>query len=915
MPFSYSIEQLQDLVDPKSYAKLQDLGGTEGLVRGLQTDLDTGLTEEDAVNAEGERRTKYGINILPPPPSKTLLQFMLEAAKDKTLVVLTCASVVSIGIGVYKTIAKSDPISLIDGFAILIAVIIVIGVNSINDYKKQSQFRKLNSAKDALSVIKVIRDSQTHQIAQHDLVVGDIVIFETGDVIPADAVLFQTSGVKTDESSMTGESDAIKKNLAADPFMLSGTKVIDGMGKGVIIAVGTHSMYGKSMMSLRVDSEDTPLQVKLGKLATQIAYFGGLSALVMIVTLYILYFIRPENRDPNNIPKILDDTVSIFITAVTVVVVSVPEGLPMAVMIALAYGTIRMLKDNNLVRHLAACETMGNATNICSDKTGTLTLNQMTVVKGIIAELAFERDDVPHGITSFFSGDVMKTVLAFIAESININSTAYEGATASGKIEFIGSKTEVALLEFTKKCGFPYTSDRNRVKVVEVVPFSSERKRMSTIVEESPDPTCQWMPFTSDPFVQSIAPSPKERYWVYSKGASEIILGRCSSYLTSNGTIAPLTLEKKREFEASITGMASGALRTIGVAARPIRVKEYVPPDTRSIRSESATAGAGYEYDGGDMILLAIVGIQDPVRPEVPQAVASCQRCGITVRMVTGDNVVTARAIATQCGILTPGGIVMEGPEFRKLTSDQMNTIVPRLQVLARSSPKDKQTLVAKLKELGETVAVTGDGTNDAPALKLSDVGFAMGIAGTEIAKEASDIILMDDNFASIVKAVMWGRSVYDAVRKFLQFQLTVNISAVTTAIVSGIISTTRGQKPESVLTAVQLLWVNLIMDTFAALGLATDPPRPSILRRKPHKKTDPLIDQPMWKLIVGQGVYQIGMCMVLYFMAGEWFGIEVEREGVVDEEAFRRRSALVFNSFVFAQLFNELNARVLGNK
>ncbi|KAJ3069443.1 Calcium-transporting ATPase 10, plasma membrane-type, partial [Quaeritorhiza haematococci] len=898
MSFPFAVEQLQDLVDPKSIAKLQELGGTEALVTGLKTNLETGVASSEAENANSERRTKYGINILPPPPSKTLFQFMLEAAKDQTLIVLSAAAAVSIGIGIYKTVVKNDPISLIDGFAIFVAVLIVIGVNSLNDYKKQEQFRKLNSAKDALSVVKVIRDSKQTQIAQHDLVAGDIIVFETGDVIPADAVLFQISGIKTDESSMTGESDAIKKTVHSDPFMLSGTKVIDGMGKGVVIAVGAHSMYGKSMMSLRVESEDTPLQVKLGNLATQIAKFGGLSALAMVVTLYILYFIHPSHRDPANATQIVEDTVQIFITAVTVVVVSVPEGLPMAVMIALAYGTIRMLKDNNLVRHLAACETMGNATNICSDKTGTLTLNQMTVVKGVVADFNFEREDVPTGINGYFSGDVMKSLLRFITESININSTAYEGATASGKVEFIGSKTEVALLEFTNKLGLGYTADRQRVKVVEVVPFSSERKRMSTIVEES-----ETMPFGSD---SAIASGP--RYWVYSKGASEIILGRCGSYVDSNGKINTLTTEKKREFEATITTMASGALRTIGIAARPVAISDYTPVDNRS---DNET----YEYDASDMILLAIVGIQDPVRPEVPRAVADCQRCGITVRMVTGDNVVTARAIATQCGILTPGGIVMEGPEFRKLTSEQMNTIVPRLQVLARSSPKDKQILVGKLKDLGETVAVTGDGTNDAPALKLSDVGFAMGIAGTEIAKEASDIILMDDNFASIVKAVMWGRAVYDAVRKFLQFQLTVNIAAVTTAMVSGIVSTARGQKPESVLTAVQLLWVNLIMDTFAALGLATDPPRPSILRRKPHKKTDPLIDQPMWKLIIGQALYQIAMCLVLYFMAGPWFGIEVESEGVVNEEEFRHRSALVFNSFVFAQLFNELNARVLGNK
>jgi Ca2+-transporting ATPase len=447
----------------------------------------------------------------------------------------------------------------------------------------------------------------------------------------------------------------------------------------------------------------------------------------------------------------------ILITAITVVVVAVPEGLPLAVTLALAFATTRMLKDNNLVRVLQACETMGNATTVCSDKTGTLTQNRMTVVAGTIGNTQRFGDkralksDVPSGdvaeiaqgqsITDFATS-LPKDLKELLLQSIVQNSTAFEG-DEDGVPTFIGSKTETAMLTFARDyLGMTSVSEgRANANVVQMIPFDSGRKCMGVIVKTD------------------------NGYRMYVKGASEIVLGQCSRIITIDGSETELTAEIERSINETITGYAERSLRTIGMLYRDF--PEWPPADARKLEDDATQAE--FEDVFNNMVWLGIVGIQDPLREGVHQAVEQCQKAGVFVRMVTGDNVMTAKAIAEECGIFTPGGLVMEGPKFRQLSPAQMDQVIPRLQVLARSSPEDKRILVRRLKELGETVAVTGDGTNDGPALKMADVGFSMGIAGTEVAKEASAIILMDDNFSSIVKALMWGRAVNDAVKKFLQ--------------------------------------------------------------------------------------------------------------------------------------------------
>lgn len=602
--------------------------------------------------------------------------------------------------------------------------------------------------------------------------------------------------------------------------------------------------------------------------------FSG--ALLLFVVLFIRFLISLPTSGVSGAVK-GSQFMDILIVAITLVVVAVPEGLPLAVTLALAFATTRMLKENNLVRVLRACETMGNATTICSDKTGTLTRNEMTVVAGTVGrdakfEASASEDDkalpIPKAVQRYSS-----SIKNLLLQSIVVNSTAFEGEDA-GVQTFIGSKTETAMLMFARDhLGMDSVSrERSSAQIIQLIPFDSGRKCMGVVVK---------------------LPNGVHRLFV--KGASEILLSKATRYTSDvteeTVTEAELTSDDITSLANTINAYAERSLRTIGML-----YKDYTqwPPVGAAVMEDDASM-VDFDSIFNEMTFLGLVGIMDPLRPGVSEAVASCQKAGVVVRMVTGDNVVTARAIAQECGIYSEGGIVMEGPAFRQLTESEMDEILPNLQVLARSSPEDKRILVRRLKELGETVAVTGDGTNDGPALKMADVGFSMGIAGTEVAKEASSIILMDDNFSSIVKAIMWGRAVNDAVRKFLQFQLTVNITAVLLTFVTAVSSSDR----TSVLTAVQLLWVNLIMDTFAALALATDAPTPEILDRKPTPKSASLISLNMWKMIIGQAIFQLAITFVMNFAGANILGYS----GQVQTRELR---TMVFNTFVWMQIFNE---------
>ena len=830
-PFAFSVGQLNKMINPKSLSAFYALGGLAGIEKGLRSDrysglsvdelgLDGNVSFEQAVQAaqksEGDfgapkrtatrgsmtsghakpssdsfadRKRVYSDNRLPEKKSKSFLQLAWIAYNDKVLILLSVAAVVSLALGIYQSVRAPTEqeiaagthearVEWVEGVAIIVAILVVTLVGALNDYQKERQFVKLNKKKEE-RMVKVIRSGKSQEISVYDIFAGDVVHLEPGDLIPVDGVFIEGHNLRCDESSATGESDIIRKspgdevyqaiqdNLSTkklDPFILSGGKVAEGVGTFLCTSTGVNSSYGKILMSLVDEGQTTPLQSKLNVLAEYIAKLGLGAGLLLFIVVFIKFLAKLSSIEGGAEAK-GQRFLQIFIVAVTIVVVAVPEGLPLAVTLALAFATTRMLKDNNLVRLLRACETMGNATTICSDKTGTLTQNKMTVVAGTLGtssrfgdqdkaankiaatnhKLDDEEEKQDDVSSTEFAGTLGADVKGLLRNSIALNSTAFEGEE-NGQVVFIGSKTETALLSFAQTfLGLvSVAEERANAEVVQMVPFDSGRKCMAVVIKMA-----------------------NGKFRMLVKGASEILISKCTRIINEpnkDTTDTPIKPEQMETLNNIVSSYASRSLRTIGLLYRDF---EQWPP--RGSVSREDPRQADFDVIFKNMTFLGVVGIQDPLRPGVTNAVHDCQIAGVFVRMVTGDNLMTAKAIATECGIFTAGGIAMEGPIFRRLTPKQLNQVIPRLQVLARSSPEDKKLLVGHLKKLGETVAVTGDGTNDAPALKTADVGFSMGIAGTEVAKEASAIILMDDNFASIVKAIQWGRTVNDAVKKFLQ--------------------------------------------------------------------------------------------------------------------------------------------------
>uniref|UniRef100_A0AC35U3Z9 Calcium-transporting ATPase n=1 Tax=Rhabditophanes sp. KR3021 TaxID=114890 RepID=A0AC35U3Z9_9BILA len=692
--------------------------------------------------------------------------------------------------------------------------------------------------------------------------------------------------------------------------MFGGSTIMEGSGKMLVLCVGMHSQNGLITKLLKnklepskvvknndsvtsneevTNSDQTILQRKLSGLTNMIGYFGLVSGFVLVFALigkYILVnFIFADNDLDGNIFSVITN---IVILGITVVVVAIPEGLPLAVTISLAYSVMQMTKDNNLVRHLAACETMGNATAICSDKTGTITENKMKAM-----QCCFNQQ-FTTALPTYES--MYKVTRDLIVEGISVNSayTSQIKKEKDGVDVQLGNKTECALLGFVVDIGKSYQEIRNAFpedQLVKVYTFNSTRKAMMTVIN----------------LPNGLG------YRVYAKGASEIILTRCSYYLVKDDEVQCLRGEEMKYLSNEvIPSMTDDGLRTIGLA-----YKDYLYKDAKE--SEYLIDG---EIDWEDevairegMTFIGVIGIQDPIRRGVAEAISKCQNAGITVRMVTGDNVGTARTIAVQCGIMKKDDdyLVIESKEFNRRIKDsegnicqeKLDQLWPRLRVLARAEPTDKYVLVRGMIEsksggTREVVAVTGDGTNDAPALKKADIGFAMGIAGTDVAKEASDIIITDDNFASLVKAVIWGRNVYDSISKFVQFQLTVNVVAITITIFGSIIL------PESPLKAVQMLWVNLIMDTFAALALATEKPVSSLLNRKPYGRNAPLVTPLMLKNIVGQAIYQISVLLIALYYDEFLFNYQL----IPSVHSSVQHMTCIFNTFVMMTIFNEINSR-----
>nr|XP_027787653.1 plasma membrane calcium-transporting ATPase 2 isoform X4 [Marmota flaviventris]XP_027787654.1 plasma membrane calcium-transporting ATPase 2 isoform X4 [Marmota flaviventris] len=946
--FGCTMEELRSLMElrgTEAVVKIKETyGDTEAICRRLKTSPVEGLPGT-APDLE-KRKQIFGQNFIPPKKPKTFLQLVWEALQDVTLIILEIAAIISLGLSFYHPPGESNEgcataqggaedegeaeAGWIEGAAILLSVICVVLVTAFNDWSKEKQFRGLQSRIEQEQKFTVVRAGQVVQIPVAEIVVGDIAQIKYGDLLPADGLFIQGNDLKIDESSLTGESDQVRKSVDKDPMLLSGTHVMEGSGRMVVTAVGVNSQTGiiftllgaggeeeekkdkkakqqdgaaaMEMQPLKSaeggDADDkkkanmhkkekSVLQGKLTKLAVQIGKAGLVMSAITVIIL-VLYFtvdtfvVNKKPWLPECTPVYVQYFVKFFIIGVTVLVVAVPEGLPLAVTISLAYSVKKMMKDNNLVRHLDACETMGNATAICSDKTGTLTTNRMTVVQAYVGDVHYKEIPDPSSINAKTMELLVNAIAINSAYTTKILPPEKEGALPRQ----VGNKTECGLLGFVldlKQDYEPVRSQMPEEKLYKVYTFNSVRKSMSTVIK-----------------------MPDESFRMYSKGASEIVLKKCCKILSGAGESRVFRPRDRDEMvKKVIEPMACDGLRTICVAYRDF--PSSPEPDWDN------------ENDIlNDLTCICVVGIEDPVRPEVPEAIRKCQRAGITVRMVTGDNINTARAIAIKCGIIHPGEdfLCLEGKEFNRrirnekgeIEQERIDKIWPKLRVLARSSPTDKHTLVKGIidsthTEQRQVVAVTGDGTNDGPALKKADVGFAMGIAGTDVAKEASDIILTDDNFSSIVKAVMWGRNVYDSISKFLQFQLTVNVVAVIVAFTGACIT------QDSPLKAVQMLWVNLIMDTFASLALATEPPTETLLLRKPYGRNKPLISRTMMKNILGHAVYQLTLIFTLLFVGEKMFQIDSGRNAPLHSPPSEHYT-IIFNTFVMMQLFNEINAR-----
>ena len=810
-----------------------------------------GLTDQEVLQS----REKYGANLLTPPKRPSLLKLYLEKFEDPVVRVLLIAAVFSLIISVIEN-------EYAETIGIIAAILLATGIGFYFEYDANKKFDLLNAVNEE-TLVKVIRNGRIQEIPRKDVVVGDIVVLETGEEIPADGELIEAISLQVNESNLTGEPVINKTIIEADfdeeatyasNLVMRGTTVVDGHGSMKVLRVGDATEIGKvARQSTEQTTEPTPLNIQLTKLANLIGKIGftvaGLAFLIFFIKDVVLYFDFGALNGWHDWLPVLERTLKYFMMAVTLIVVAVPEGLPMSVTLSLALNMRRMLATNNLVRKMHACETMGAITVICTDKTGTLTQNLMQVHEpnfyGLKDGGKLADDDISR----------------LIAEGISANSTAFLEETGEGeKPKGVGNPTEVALLLWLNSQKRNYLELREGARVLDQLTFSTERKFMATLVKS--------------PLIGKKV--------LYIKGAPEIVLGKCKEVILDGRRVD--SVEYRSTVEAQLLGYQNMAMRTLGFAFRLVEDNE--PDDCVALVSEN------------NLNFLGVVAISDPIRPDVPAAVAKCQSAGIGIKIVTGDTPGTATEIARQIGLWKPEDTErnrITGVAFAELSDEEALDRVMDLKIMSRARPTDKQRLVQLLQQKGAVVAVTGDGTNDAPALNHAQVGLSMG-TGTSVAKEASDITLLDDSFNSIGTAVMWGRSLYKNIQRFIVFQLTINFVALLIVLLGSIVGT------ELPLTVTQMLWVNLIMATFAALALASIPPSESVMNDKPRRSTDFIISKAMQHNIFGVGtLFLVVLMAMIYYFTNADGGMTVQR------------LTIFFTFFVMLQFWNLFNARVFG--
>ncbi|OWK47372.1 calcium-translocating P-type ATPase, PMCA-type [Fimbriiglobus ruber] len=967
-----------------------------------------GLTDADVAASRG----RFGVNRLTPLPREPGWKKFLEKFDEPIIKILLGASLLKIVVDVFDSSAVGGGVSLlvvavvtgglllarlgawvptalftlavalfgltvglghpsVEGLAVMIAVALATGVAFVSEYRSDREFEALNAQKDSIHV-KVVRGGKIRTVPLEEVAVGDLVFLETGDEIPADGRVVKSNELLIDQSLMTGEAEPVRKEIcpeqeaAADPdqpgCVYRGTQVVDGLGEMVVTNVGDDTMIGQiarrmsgeddtaapatgvaapdgnagptspegaSLSStesrvqrkLALSKESTPLQEKLTALAELISKVGYAAAGLIFLALLLRGALWASPREVF-VPQTAADVVAVarnllgyFVYMVIIVVVAVPEGLPMSVTVSLALAMRKMTRANSLVRQLVACETIGSATVICTDKTGTLTQNKMRLVRLALGGQVYETGtaDCPTPKPHVTASTAVSPV-DWLAVNAAVNSTA-SLEEKDGKPIVVGNSTEGALLYWLRDGGTNYEQYRVDVLVVFRTAFSSEHKKMTTVVRAG------------------------GRLVALVKGAPEVIIERCTKVLAADGTVRTMTTADREHARAELATAAGQAMRTLAFAH--VELPADFPTDTDAVHDRRA------EIDR-DLTFVGFVAIRDPLRVDVRDAIRQCREAGIEVKMITGDNIETARAIAAEVGLLdSPGAIAMTSTDFNKLTDDELKERLPNLRVLARAKPLDKYRMVKLLQEQNHVVAMTGDGTNDAPSLKKADVGLAMGLAGTEVAKEASKIVLLDDSFGTIVRAVHWGRSLYENIQRFVQFQLTINVSALAIALLGPFL----GFRPP--FTVLQLLWINVIMDTFAAIALCSEPPRAGLMRVPPKRRNESILTPAMRQNILITGTFFVVVMLgILWAMAGtperpglfgtsdpaaQWLVRAGVDEGVAPAASLAKgddgvwtaagadgsrrpvqveftvlQATLFFTIYVFFQVWNQINCRSL---
>lgn len=823
-----------------------------------------GLSSEEVL----ESRRRHGSNTLTPPKRPSLWIKFLEKFKDPIIIILLVALLLSLGISCYHYFAEGHGLNVfLEPLGVLLAVLLATGVSFYFELMSEREFEALNQVNEDV-YYKVYRDGILQEIIKADIVVGDVILLDAGEQVPADGILLEAVSLSIDESSLTGEP-LVNKTTRTEDYepeatypsnqICRGTTVLDGHCRYTVTHIGDATEYGRVYEGAQIDASiKTPLDRQLEGLAhliTRVSY--AIAGLTLIAS--IAYYVAEGHLASFQWSHALDFFLDKVMIAVTIIVVAVPEGLPMSVTLSLAYSMRSMMKTGNLVRRMHACETMGATTVICTDKTGTLTQNRMTIADTSLPEEPTRQTYTP-------------LVMA-------VNSTAHLDCKDPASPRVLGNPTEGALLLWLSSQGIDYQAIREEYPVVDQLTFSTERKYMATTIKY------------------------KGRHLLLVKGAPEIIM-----------SFSRLSPEETRRYHETLQSYQGRAYRTIGLAYK------YLEADERAWQSGCLTTG--------DLEFLGVVGISDPVREDVPRAIESCRGAGIQIKIITGDTPGTAIEIARQIGLWDEHCDIernlITGSAFAELSDEALRPRLGELLIMSRARPMDKERLVRLLQEAGEVVAVTGDGTNDAPALNRAHVGLSMG-DGTSVAKEASDITILDNSFASITKAVMWGRSLHLNIQRFILFQMTINVAACLIVLIGAFLGT------ESPLTVTQMLWVNLIMDTFAALALASLPPSERVMRYKPRNQHESIISPTMGKLILGTGLSFVGIFFVLmqYFKHHvvetrsvstitniQWgdlwrtlFDFSASHEGFSIYEL-----TIFFSAFVFLQFWNMLNAKAYNS-